>query len=387
MLAGRTSHGNRHCLMRPITHVLIRVFAHRFYKANAGLFLFLFVTVVMSLFFMNVLNETHLEPAERIKYNLIFALSFMSSPHISIVVFVGWTIYTMRSWSFILKQTQLPEQQFLKYSITAASKLRQFADWCLVQSVLSVPVFVYALFCWIVGLIYYYYLIPVLLAVHGVLLILVSGALYVGYTNRLDSDAVHGWMTTLTRRWKKPLFSLYLYELFYRQKLTLAVTKLFSWMILTGGVLLFGSLTADARLGGMIMLLLALDHLVVLYQWQQFENTYLCFLPNLPWPRWKRYVHALLAYLFLILPEIVWILTQGSRVIAGGLLMLNIAMAMLLRSYLYLIPLSMAKFVTMAFYSFMVAFLVILAGGVWWMMLAVSALSAALFYRRYYSYK
>lgn len=373
--------------MRSVAHVLIRVFAHRFYKANAGLFLFLFVTIVMSFFFMNVLNETHLEPADRIKYNLIFTLSFMSSPHISIVVFVGWAIYTVRSWSFVLKQTQLPEQQFLKYSVTAASKVRQFADWCLVQGVISLPVFVYALFCWIVGLIYHYYLIPVLLAVYGVLVILASAALYAGYTNRLGGDAGRWWMTTLTRRWKKPLFSLYLYELFYRQKLMLAITKLFSWMILTGGMLLFGSLTADVRMGGVIMLLLALSNLVVLYQWQQFENTYLRFLPNLPWTRWKRYVHLLLAYLFLILPEIIWLSTQGGGMIAGGLLILNIAMAMLLRSYLYLIPLSMAKFVTMAFYSFMVMFLVILAGGMWWMMLAVSTLSAAIFYRRYYSYQ
>lgn len=373
--------------MRSIAHVLIRVFAYRFYKANVGLFLFLFVTVVVSFFFMNVLNETHLAPADRIKYNLIFAISFMSSTHIGIVVFAGWAIYSVRSWSFVLKQTQLPEQQFLKYSITAASKLRQFANWCLVQGVISLPVFVYALFCWVVGLIYHYYLIPVLLAAYGALLILVSGALYVWYTNRLGSDAARWWMTTLTRRWKKPLFSLYLYELVYRQKLTLAMTKLFSWLILTGGMLLFGTLTTDARKGGVIMLLLALGHLVVLYQWQQFENTYLRFLPNLPWPRWKRYVHALLAYLFLILPEIVWLSTQGGGVIAGGLLMLNIAMAMLLRSYLYWRPLSMAKFVTMAFYSFIVMFLVILAGGIWCMMLAVSALSAALFYRRYYSYE
>ena len=369
----------------PVAHVLIRVFAYRFYKANAGLFLFLFVTVVISFFFMNVLNETHLEPAERIKYNLIFTLSFMSSPYICMVVFVGWAIYTVRSWSFILKQTQLPKQQFLKYSITAVSKRKQYANWCFVQCVLSLPVFVYAVFCWIVGLIYHYYLIPVLLVVYGLLLILVSAALYVGYTNRLGSDVGRWWMTTLTRQWKKPLFSLYLYELFYRQKLTLVITKLFSWMILTGGILLFGSLTADARMGGMIMLLLALGHLVVLYQWQQFENLYLSFLPNLPWSRCKRYGHALLAYLLLTLPETIWILTQPDLRTALGLLVLHVSVAMLLRSYLYVISLSMAKFVTAAFYGFIVLFLAIVSGWMWWLTPAVAVLSVALFYQAYYS--
>jgi hypothetical protein len=372
-------------MMRPVAHVLIRIFAYRFYKANAGLFLFLFVTVVMSFFFMNVLNETHLEPTDRIKYNLIFTLSFMASPHISIIVFAGWAIYTMRSWTFVLKQTQLPEQQFLKYSVTGASKLQQYADWCLVQGVLSLPVFVYALFCWIVGLIYHYYLIPVLLAAYGVLVILVSAGLYVGYTNRLGSDVGRWWLLTLTRRWKKPLFSLYLYDLFHTQKLMLVITKVFSWMILTGGILLFGSLTADARMGGMIMLLLALGHLAVLYQWQQFENLYLSFLPNLPWSRFKRYGHALLAYVLLTLPEAIWMLKQRDLKTALGLLVLHVSVAMLLRSYLYVIPLSMAKFVTAAFYGFIVLFLAIVSGWMWWLTPAIAVLSVAVFYRAYYS--
>jgi hypothetical protein len=373
--------------MRPVAHVLIRVFAYRFYKAKAGLFLFLFVTVAMYFFFMNVLNETHLEPADRIRYNLIFALSFMSSPYICGVVFVAWAFYTVRSWSFVMTQAQLPEQQFLRYSVTAAPALQQFMDWCLVQGVLSLPVFVYALFCGIVGFVYGYYLIPALLVIYVLLVILISAVLYVWYMNRLGSDAGRWWLTTLTRRWKKPLFSVYLYELFYRQRLTLAVTKLFSWLVLAGGIAMFGDLTTDARMGGTMLLLMALAHLVVLYQWQQFENTYLAFLPNLPWPRWKRYSHTLLAYLFLTLPETIWMLTHGDRLIAGGLVVLSISAAMVLRVCLYAIPQSMSRFVKGAFYGFIVLFVVILFGGLWWIVPVLAATSVIVFYQRYYSYK
>jgi hypothetical protein len=165
------------------------------------------------------------------------------------------------------------------------------------------------------------------------------------------------------------------------------MTKFFSWAILTVGIVLFGSLTADARMGGMIMLMLVLGHLLVLYQWQQFENLYLGFLPNLPWSRFKRYGHALLAYLLLTLPEAIWILTQCDLTTALGLLVLHISVAMLLRSYLYVIPLSMAKFVTAAFYGFIVLFMVILAGGMWWVLPVLAAASVILFYKQYYSYK
>jgi hypothetical protein len=373
--------------MRAVAHVLIRVFAYRFYKVNAGLFLFLFVTVVTYLFFMNVLNETHLEPADRIRYNLIFALSFMSSPYICGVVFVAWAFYTVRSWSFIMTQAQLPQQHFLRYSVTASARMQQFIDWCLVQGVLSIPMFVYGLFCGIVGLVYDYYLIPALLVVYVVLMILLSAALYVWYTNRLESDAGRWWMTTLTRRWPKPLFSLYVYELFYRQKLTLLVTKICSWLILTGGIVLFGSLTADARMGGTVMLLTALAHLVVLYQWQQFETMCLSFWPNWPWQRWRRYGHALLAYLFLVLPEMLWMLTQGDFFVAMGLMVLHVAAAMLLRVCLYVIPLSMIRVVTAAFYGFVALFVVILFGGLWWIAPVLAASSWLLFYKRYYVYK
>lgn len=373
--------------MRPVAHVLIRVFAYRFYKVNAGLFLFLFVTVVTYLFFMNVLNETHLEPADRIRYNLIFALSFMSSPYICAVVFVAWAFYTVRSWSFVMTQSQLPTQQFLRYSVTAASRMRQLVDWCLVQAVLSIPMVVYALFCGIVGLVYDYYLIPALLMAYVVFVILLSAMVYVWYTNRLGSEVGRWWMTALIRRWRKPMFSLYLYELFYRQKQVLVVTKVCSWAVLTGGVVLFGTLTTDARMGGLVMLLLALTHLVIVYQWQQFENTYLSFLPNLPWPRWKRYGHALLAYLFLTLPETIWMLMQGDILIATGLIGLHIVLAMLLRSYLYVIPLSMAKFVTAAFYVFIILFVAVLYGWLWWILPVAATASVVIFFRRYYAYR
>jgi hypothetical protein len=58
---------------------------------------------------------------------------------------------------------------------------------------------------------------------------------------------------------------------------------------------------------------------------------------------------------------------------------------MLLRCYLYVIPLSMAKFVTAAFYGFIVLFLAIVSGWMWWLTPAVALLSVVLFYQAYYS--
>src|SRR5688500_939668 len=97
----------------PLTTLLIKIFAYRFYKIHAGFLLFFFVSAIVYFFFINVLNQTHL-PADQVKlYNLIFVLTYISSPILVAAVFIAWLAYTIKTWRFIMEQSSIAANLFL----------------------------------------------------------------------------------------------------------------------------------------------------------------------------------------------------------------------------------------------------------------------------------
>jgi hypothetical protein len=144
----------------PLTRILLKLFASGFYRVHAGLLAFLFSTVICYCIFIIPLNETHLEPAQRITERLIFTLSLLSSPVMMIVVFIVWFIYTFKSWQYIRQQLYLESNLFIFYSVTSFSRQKQFQSWVVVQTAILLPALAYALLTLIVGITFGYPLAP-----------------------------------------------------------------------------------------------------------------------------------------------------------------------------------------------------------------------------------
>ncbi len=371
-------------MVPPLTLVLTKIFVKGFYRVHAGLLLFFFVTLLTYGFFINVLNETHLTPPDRILYNLILVLTLLSSPIMVIVVFVAWFFYTLKSWDYVLGQMATPANEFLYYSSTAMPRRGQAGSWFVVQLLISVPMITYALFSIVVGAVYHYYVVPVLIVLYIVVLSGVSAGVYVYAINRRIKSNKGSWLSGLVRGWNKPFFSLFLYAVMDKMKVAFVVTKLVSALAIIGGFHILSDVREDTRAAGMVTLGFVMAHALLLYQSYRFEHTALRFSLNFPYRKSYVYANWGLTYVLLTLPEILWLFTRFDAGLATGLLIFNVSAGLLLRSMLYRTALDIKKFIYPVFYFFILSFAAIVLKLLWPLVIVTLATSWIIFQKYYY---
>jgi len=381
---GKSNRYIKRLMVSPLTRVLTKIFVKGFYRVHAGLLLFFFVTLLTYGFFINVLNETHLSPPDRILNNLILVLTLLSSPLMVIVVFVAWFFYTVKSWDYVLGQMTTPANAFLYYSSTAMPLRRQTGSWFVVQMLISMPMIVYALFSIVVGAVYHYYLVPVMIVLYIALLSGISAVLYVRLINRRIRSHKGSWLGRLVRGWDKPFFSLFLFAVMDKLKVAFVVTKLLSALAIIGGFHILTDVREDTRAAGMVILGMVVAHTLLLYQSYRFEHAALRFSLNFPYRKVRVYASWGLAYVLLTLPEILWLFTRFEAALASGLLLFHVGAGLLVRSMLYRTALDIKKFIYAVFYCFMLSFVAIVLKLLWPLVVITWASSWIIFQKYYY---
>lgn len=367
-----------------LTTVLIKIFVKGFYRVHSGIFLFFFVTVLMYFFFIEVLNQTHLPPDQIVLYNLMLVLTLISSPVMVALVFIVWLGFTVRSWNYITGQMIMPSNQFLFYSSTSLSKVNQFKSWFIAQLTISLPIIAYGLFSFVIGIIFDYYIIPVVILSYVLLLSAVSALIYVRHANKpinLNSKSI---LSRIVGNWSKPFFSLFLYHVFDKLKVTLIVTKLLSYGIIIGSFYLLADVNDNLRVAGIVILGIVTAHAILIYQSYRFEESYLSFSRNFPYSRAKIYSNWTVTFLLLTLPENIWILSTFDPEISFALVIFNLGTGMLFRNLLYIVTLDMRKFIYWVFFIFNLFFMIILLKLFWLLVPLNIIISIIIFDRTYY---
>lgn len=371
-------------MFSPLTTILIKIFVKGFYRVHSGLFLFLFVTVLMYFFFIEVLNQTHLPPDQIILYNLMLVLTLISSPVMMVLVLTFWLGFTVKSWNYITGQMLIPSNQFLFYSSTSFNKINQFKSWFIAQLTISLPMVGYGLFSFVIGIIFGYYIIPIVILSYVLLLSALSAFVYVRHANNpinINSKSV---LSRIISNWGKPFFSLFLYHVFDKLKVTLIVTKLLSYGIIVGSVYLLADVNDNLRVTGIIILGIITTHAILIYQSYRFEVSYLSFSRNFPYSRIQIYSSWIVTYLLLTLPENIWVLSTFDPEISFALVIFNLGTGMLLRNLLYIVTLDMRKFIYRVFFMFNLFFMIILLK-LFWLLVPLNVLvSVIMFGRNYY---
>lgn len=371
-------------MLSPLTTVLIKIFTKGFYRVHSGMFLFFFVTLIMYFFFIEVLNQTHLPPDQIILYNLMLVLTVISSPVMTALVFVAWLVFTVKSWNYITGQILIPSNQFLFYSSTSVSKVDQFKSWFIVQLTISLPIAGYGLFSMVIGTIFGYCIIPIIILLYVLLLSTISGFIYVRHVNNPISRNSKSVLSRIVGGWSKPFFSLFLYHIFDKHKISLVVTKLLSYGIIVLSVYFFADLNDHSRVGGIITLWIVTAHIILIYQSYRFEDSHLSFSRNFPYSRARLYSNWAITYLLLTVPENVWILTRFDPGISVALLIFNLGTGMLFRNLLYFLTLDMRKFIYWVFYLFILFFMIVLLRLLWLLVPLNLLVSVIVFNRNYY---
>ena len=349
-------------MKRPLTRVLLRVVANGFYQEHTGWLIPLFLVVFINFFWTRVPNQNHLTEKQIIENGFRLVIMSVSEP-IGVAALLGVCFfYSLKSWHYVAGRLKSIDVQFLSYSSNALPWSRQVRSWSVVQGVILLPPVVLCLYAMIIGFIFHHWLVPILLPVY-LLLLTVSGACY--YTRLLNNtvvkpDKLAG--ITWARNWPKPLFSLFLYEIIAKNRLTYLITKVVSAASIALLLLAFSDSRTDVRLVGMIALCCAVGHAILVFQAGDFESFYLPLMRNLPYGRGQVYGQQALLYGVLLLPEIAWLLTAGrfSTGLTAACLLLSVTL--LLRTLLYWTGQHMTFYLRIVFSLFLVFLLANLFG-------------------------
>jgi hypothetical protein len=170
-------------------------------------------------------------------------------------------------------------------------------------------------------------------------------------------------------------------------KVRYAITKLISYLVVTGVLMLFADVSHDVRVAGIAMLAIAITHCVIIFEEHRFEETYLSFARGLPFTRLQLFGGFALVYLVLLLPEGIWLFSRFSPLLAAELLLFGLSIVLLLHSLLYLLGLNMDKYLPWVLGLFMVVFWVILFRQIGALIILNGVAGFVLFWQNYYKTK
>ena len=357
----------------PLTNILIKIFANGFYRVHAGLFLFVGLVMVGAV------------PPERLwMYEKSLIIAFVSSPMMALV-FALWLVYTIKATHYVAGQIFAVNQQFLFYSSNSVSRKKQFISWFSTQFVILLPIIAYGIMAVFVAVGYGYYLSATTIIFYLLLLNAGSTLLFIRLVNRLVDGSKQSIFLKIGRKWPKPFFSLFIYNLFDKMKVAYIITKVLSWLIVTGVFLLFADVRSDLRVAVIAMLAIITAHALLIYNQRVFEEKYLSFSRNLPYSTGTRFLNYLKTYLVLLVPEAVWLFSRFNPAIAVELLLAGLSIAMLFHCLLYRIGINMDRYLQWILFLFVVIFWVILYKLLWLLVIVNLAVSFLVFYVNYYN--
>jgi hypothetical protein len=333
---------------------------------------------------MNTVGDVNLITPEQLTfYHFIIALTFISSPVITLAIFIIWLLYTVKSWLYVIGNLSDPKNQFLFYSVTSVNKATQFRSWFCVELVIFAPVIGYWLFASVFGLVFHFYVLPGVILLYILILTCTSSFLYVLFINRIADGNKQSFLIRLTHNWNKPFSSLFIYQIFDQMKLVYVFIKALSWLMVISVIKFFSDVSQDLRVTGMIMLGIVTAHAFLIYQEHRFTETYLSLSRNLPLNRFKLFINFALVFFVMILPEGIWLLTNFNLLESIGVLLLGLGHALLFRSILYWIGLKMKSYIYWVFGLFILLFYIIMYG-LLWLLLPLNLLIAFIIF--YYTY-
>ncbi|WP_428331084.1 hypothetical protein [Mucilaginibacter sp.] len=372
-------------MQQALTNILVKVFARGFYKVHSGLLIFLFVILIGYCFFINTAGDVKLlAPGKETYFHFIILLNFVSSPGLMILFFIAWLIYTIKSWYYVSAQLSIADNQFLYYSSTASGRAKQFKSWFYMQLIISLPFVCYALLASVIGLFFQHYIMITCILLFALLLIAISALLYVKLINNLVKNKGRGWVLVISAYWRKPYFSLFIYYMFDKLKITYLLSKFLSYVIIIGVVFSFADVRTDIRVAALTVLGIVMAHAILIYQQHKFELTYLGISRNLPYGIGRIYRQHVLTYLLLLLPEGIWLFADFNPLKAAGLLILALSIIMLFHCLFYYIGLAMNKYLPWIFVLFFALSLTILFGLMWLLIPVCLVASFSVFYLNYY---
>jgi hypothetical protein len=365
---------------RPIDAVMRKVFAGGFYTQHAGLLLFSFAMLVSYGLLINTLGTVR--PDEVDYWQFFFALNMASNPVLVIVFCLLSFGYAIKACAYVAGQLELAKHSFVRQATGILKYGEQLLVWTRVFVRIMLPVIIFTLYMVGVGLFFQNYLIPSLLVCYAGVLTLLSAAFTVRLATR-PKAAHHLGRIFRIMNGPKHHQLLYLFQVIHEGKISLVVSKLLSCMLLITVPMMVPTEVADSKIYLLTGAIVAVAHVVLLYQERAFNDRFGAFVLNFPISLQARFIGPLAGYGIFMLPELGFML--GSFPLDGILraLLLILIMTSLFRSLLLLPGIGIKRFLTLIFSVFFIVYIMIIHELSLYA-LVFAALLSFLIYRRFF---
>ena len=357
--------------------ILSRLLVTRFYKMNAGFFIFLFI---MLFGILPGADSIHLHHAimDAVTGSWVFTL-------VAAAVFL---LYNFKCVSFSLKEIDLPENSFI-FNIQGESNLRQYLALGASHVSIYFPALIYGTITVGVGISNHHYALALaMLGWQGVMCATGTWA----YFNRLNST------------WKKPLITLpslvifpkksFLFYLLhysvYNRKGTFIAIKIFSLLLLQFLVVLNAGKESKENVCFLVLFCISAHALLPVY-FVRFLETELSFLRNLPISMARRISVYAFTYLIIFIPEILFLLWNESGVLSPGIVFSIYALAVsrltLYTSLQYLKKMGIDRYTTVVLVLFFVTLILLASLNLWLFAIGESIVACTLFSMLYFKFE
>ena len=360
------------------TLLLVRTLGRTYYRQNAGLLAFLFFIMVIA---VGRANDVGL-----LEYHYSLILGTLTSPSFLVVVLAAWLVYALKCLRFVQTILRRREYSFL-YQISLADRPAAFLQLVVVQLLLFLPVWSYALIMLGVGYHRHLYLSTTIVLLFNLSVCLLSAAWYLYLLRHPDIAGRGGRWRILSFAGRKPYLSFLIrYTLTVRPVLFLAI-KLYSCGTLY--LMVAGSFNGeyDRRMVLLFYSFGLLGHGVLIHRLKEMEKTRLSFYRGLPFSLSARFIQYAAFYFLLFLPEFITILALAGMYLTWGDTALLLAFGhsiLLLLNSLLLFPFPrMMDYLKIIGCIFFLIFLAVLTGILPWLCLFFFAFSIGIFFKRY----
>jgi hypothetical protein len=311
----------------------------------------------------------------------------VSSPGFLLLALVGWLIYNLKCLAFVEKTLAAKENTFLYGTLGILEGRRKWLTLYRIHFSLYSPVFIYSLITVAAACNLHFYGAAVVILLFNITMTILP---LFSYDHKIKNPGLTpffaSWQGWLNRRFRKPLWLFYIYELLNGNIKGLMLTKLAGAGILLLTCSLMGN-EYDTRyiLTGLLINLLA--HSVLVFNHRQFDDIYLSLVPHLPIPLWKRYLQLGAGYLFLLAPDLVLLFVKTGPRDLLLFVTLGVSVLMLLRCLLYFSSLDQDKYFRWVFLGITFVLFMSLAHFYWYAVILLQLIAFGIFSYRYYRYE
>lgn len=299
------------------------------------------------------------EPRQLLSYHKALMISFLSSPLILSIGFTAWLLYILKSWHYISGEIAKPTHLFLCFSSNSFNKVPQLKSWAIVQIWKLLPILTYASIAIAYGLSLHLYFTPILIAFDLCCLIL-SSAYFYHYIISKGINIKFNLFTRFSLKGRKSFFSLFVYQILEKNKLSYLMIETASWFALTGALYFFADVKGGNKLAGVIILSIVMIHSFLIIQEHEFSETTLSFSRNLPYSRFKIFLNSVKLYVLILIPETIALFFKFPFYTAFEVWVLAISLILIFRSLLYDANQDMGVYFKWLFAVFVASFLFIM---------------------------